>query len=1681
MIDNGAATLRGQLAFHALAQPSATALLSPERPLIDYARLFSIVQGAGPWLASHGLSSASRIALLMPGGIELAVVTLAIGAQATCIPLHAGLPDPELRALLVDARADAIVGLPGDATVARLAQALGLACLAFDLDAWLAGAPEDELNYSEFEPSPSHTAFVLFTSGTTGRPKRVPLGQRQLVGSARSIATHLALTPADRALCLMPLHHSHGLVGGLLAPLAAGSSVVCTPAFDARAFMGWMAAFDPSWYTAAPTLHHAIADLAAREGVPVPANGVRALRMVRSASSALPAALLHRTEALWGVPVIESYGMTESATQLASHPLPPALRKAGSVGRAVGAELRVVDVHGGDLPAGQVGAVVARGPALFEGYEDDPGATAEVFQDGWFLTGDLGRFDADGDLFLTGRSKELINRGGEKISPFEVEQALMRLPGVAQAVAYPAPHPTLGEDVHALVVPAPGCAVEGHALRSALFGLIADFKIPARIQVAAKIPEGTSGKVRRRELHRQASQLDAIETALAPRSPFESVLMIIWQQVLGRSGFGIRSNFFELGGHSLPATQIASRIGTALDVELPVRSVLEHPTIEALAQVIERHRSALPGRGTVGQGPIVPVPRDKPLPVSFSQRNMWMFHAMDPQGAAYHVRKALRLQGRLHVAALREALGKLVERHEAFRTTFAMGDAEPMAIVGPMQPANLLDLDLRALPGPDRDAELERQVRRLAAEPFDLAHGPLHRFILVTLGDQDHALALVMHHLVGDDWSWGILSRDLQAFYNAACTGQSVPARRDAIDFVDYASWQRRHADGEALAGPTGYWLQQLRGMTPLNLVSDTAVTRRRTSRGEHVRRPIPDGWLQDVERFGGRLGLTPFMTLLAAFQVLLARQCGQEDIVVATPIAGRTRVEAETLVGSLVNTLMLRSDVQPAMSFEELGRQVRETCLSAFTHQHAPFDHVVDALRRDNGGTRVSEVRAMFNMLNAPRQVPRLDGLDVQWMPLGLGATQFDLALTIDTEDERSLSLNYATELFVPATARAFLDSYLDLLDRLMRAPQQPLHALAAADPRERSTLARWNQTTHAYPRGSTVHGLLSAQRSAPGTAVLQVPGVALGYPALWSRVHRLARVLRHRGVQRGDRVGLCLERGPSMVVAQLAILAAGAAYVPLDPAYPRLRLRDMALDAGLALLVSQHEMAGWWSDLGLPTLVPDSEASGESAQPDSPLPPDADRDARAEDAAYVIYTSGSTGKPKGVVVPHRAVVNFLLSMQREPGLGARDVMLAVTTLSFDIAVLELLLPLSVGATAVIATREQATDGVALAQLIERSRASVMQATPASWRMLIDAGWRGSPTFKALVGGESLNPNLARDLLQRSGELWNLYGPTETTVWSTCWKVPADPQAISIGRPIANTRVHVLDARGSPCPPGVSGEIFIGGDGVALGYLNRPDLSAERFVADPFGTDPKALLYKTGDRGRWRHDGLLEHQGRLDFQVKVRGHRIEPGEIEARLLTHPAVSECLVAAREDRPGDQRLVAYVVPREGTMDELALKHHLRPCLPGYMLPQHYVMLASLPLLPNGKVDRHALPAPQVEGRPASARVGEPATPAEVALSRVWREVLGLPPFEIARSDNFFDLGGDSLQAGRVATEFQRLCGVRLEPRRLLFESLAQLAGGIAPPLQASPAAGNARARPHRPKARWFRRLITSWLS
>ena len=1635
------------------------------RESMTYRELDTLSELWAQRLREAGVGAEAVVGLYMERSFALVVGMLAIlKAGGAFLPLDPEYPAARLRMMLEDAAPRLVLTQHRHAAALRAAAS---PARVMELPDDGGAAPVHDLPIVDDATRPEHLAYIIYTSGSTGRPKGAQLLHRGLSNLLLWYNDALDMTPADRVLQKTTINFDAS-IREILSPLVCGAQLVLAEPGAQRDMARMAAILREQDISVAGFVPSALRVLLAE---PAFAACTR-LRYMVAAGEALDRALAESFfKVLPQARLGNFYGPSEATVDSAWYevrrPLPD--RHAIPIGRPVPhLQLYVLDRHLQPQPIGVAGELHVGGIGVGRGYLNRPELTAERFLPNPFRpgeriyrTGDLARWLADGSVEFIGRADHQVKLRGHRIELGEIESALDGCAGVRMsAVALHGDTPERQRLVAYVVAEQP----DAQRLRQALKAGLPEHMIPATFVFLDALPRLPNGKLDRGSLPRPDDAPDPARHA-APRSGLESSLLEIWKAVLPQRHFGVHDNFFDLGGHSLSATQVASQIRATLGLALPLRTLFEHTTLAELAQALEPMLER--GEYQSAPDPIARAARGGRMPVSFSQRRMWMLHQMDPQGAAYNMCAALQLRGPLDRPALHAALDALVARHEAFRTRFEFGATEPEAIIDLSASARLQEIDLRALPVAEHDAAL----RRLAAAPFDLARGPLCRLILANRGADDHALVLAMHHIIGDDWSWGIVLDELSTLYQAHRRGRAPALPPKPIDFVDYAAWQRRHIDDATLERQTGYWLRQLDGMSPLNLPSDTGAAQRLTSRGARVRREYADAWFDAVQRFSARQGVTPFMTLLAAFQLLLSRWCGQDDVTVGTPVANRTRVEAETIVGSLVNTLAMRSVVRMDMSFRDALQQVRGTTLDAYTHQDIPYDYLVERLREQAGPGASPELRVLFNVLNTPQPPLRWDGLEARHLPLHLGAVQFDLALHIDTEAENTLVLSYATELFAEETATSLLDLYLHLLDQAMQAADRPLRELSFVTPRDQALLSAWNRTSRAYPSDLTLPDFLAAQRGRPTPALRLAPDRALSHAQLWAEADRLAHALRGRGVQRGCLVGLSAARGPDMLVAQLAVLLAGAAYVPLDPTYPAQRLHAMAEDAGLSLLITQQALLDLWQGLDLPRLLLDAEGAGVAAHAGAPLRPDPDRDARPQDPAYVIYTSGSTGRPKGVVVPHRTVVNFLASMRDAPGLSADDVLLAVTTLSFDIAVLELLLPLAVGASIVLASREQASDGAALRDLLETTGATVMQATPSTWRMLIDAGWAGGPAFKALVGGESLPPDLAQALLARTGALWNMYGPTETTVWSTCWRVVPPAAVIAIGKPIANTQVHVLDAQGRPCPVGFSGEIHIGGDGVATGYLNRPDLSAERFIPDPFSALPGARLYQTGDRGRWRHDGLLEHQGRLDFQVKLRGHRIELGDIEAQLQAHPAVRQCLVMVREDRPGDVRLVAYVVPTGAEPQAQALRDHLRRSLPDYMLPQHYVLRRELPLLPNGKVDRRALPAPREEARADFAPADLPSTPMEIALARVWQDLLGLDA--VSRHDNFFDLGGHSLMATRAAIEFQRISGARLETRRLIFETLAQLADGCeirAPDGQPGERAAKARAA-----GGWFARL------
>ncbi|HLW00769.1 MAG TPA: amino acid adenylation domain-containing protein [Ktedonobacterales bacterium] len=1013
----------------------------------------------------------------------------------------------------------------------------------------------------------------------------------------------------------------------------------------------------------------------------------------------------------------------------------------------------------------------------------------------------------------------------------------------------------------------------------------------------------------------------------------------------------------------------------------------------------------------------------QPIPLSFAQESLWLIHQLAPESTAYNLVHALRLLGTLNLTILEQSLQEIVNRHETLRTTFRVVEGQPRQIIAPTLKIPLSVVDLATFPEPERAMQARQRMETEIARPFDLAQGPLLRVTLLRLTEQESILLLLLHHTVSDEWSQNVFVRELTTLYGAIAANEPSPLAELPIQYADYVLWQRERLKGEEHLGSLlDYWKKQLSGAPAvLELPTDHPRPTVQTFRGAQVPFQVPSAITDRLRLLSQQEQTSLFMALLASFQALLARYTSRDDILIGSPIANRARPETVGMIGYLVNMLVLRADFSGQPSFRQLLRQVRATALEAYAHQELPFEKLVEALQPERSLSYNPIFQVLFQLENDAPASFETAGLTWQVLETTNYTSQFDLQLSIhERSDQLSGYFKYSADLFEPATIERLGAHWLTLLEGIVADPDQPITTLPLLTQTERQQLlVERNATELPALLGQCFPQLFEAQaeRTPEATAVIDEEENRLTYKQLNERANQLAHYLRQLEVGPEVLVGLCVDRSVEMLVGLLGILKAGGAYVPLDPTYPSERLAFMLEDSHATVLVTQEPLRAQLPTGSLNVVSLDGDQAHLAEQPRENLPPSAQPD----NLAYVIYTSGSTGKPKGVQVLQRALVNFLLSMQQQPGLAADDRLLAVTTLSFDIAGLELLLPLSVGAQVIVVSRDTAANGAALALALERSQATVMQATPVTWRLLLETGWQGSLSLKALCGGEALPLDLARQLLARCGSLWNLYGPTETTIWSTVRQVTREDSLVSIGRPIANTQVYVLDGQLQPAPIGVPGELYIGGEGLARGYLHRPELTSERFIPHPFSQTPGARLYRTGDLARFLPTGELEHLGRLDHQVKLRGFRIELGEIEAVLAQHPAVRQAVVVARESG-GDKRLVAYLLAQEGQQVTMqVLRPFLREHLPDYMIPSACMVLDTFPQTPNGKIDRKALPAPEASERGEGEGYVPPDLIEHYELIGIWEDMLNVRPIGIR--DSFFELGGHSLLAAQMINRIE----------------------------------------------------------
>ncbi|MFP4099132.1 amino acid adenylation domain-containing protein [Coleofasciculus sp.] len=1040
------------------------------------------------------------------------------------------------------------------------------------------------------------------------------------------------------------------------------------------------------------------------------------------------------------------------------------------------------------------------------------------------------------------------------------------------------------------------------------------------------------------------------------------------------------------------------------------------------------------------------------FPLSFAQQRLWFLDQLQPGLSAYNIATALRITGSLNIPALEQSLNEIVRRHEVLRTTFTTVNNQPFQCIAPSLTLTLPLVDLRQLPPDEREVEVRRRANEEAQYPFNLAGDPLLRATILKLDTEDYVVLFTMHHIISDGWSMGVLIQEVAALYEAFCVGKPSPLPELPIQYADFAVWQREWLQGQVMETELAYWQQQL-GNPPslLQLPTDYPRPAIQTGQGATQSFCLSPNLTEALKALSRQENVTLFMTLLAAFMTLLHRYTGQDDILVGSPIANRNRAEVEGIIGFFVNTLVLRNHLCGNLSFRELLSQVREVCLGAYAHQNLPFEKLVEALNLERNLSHNPLFQVMFALQNAPQEDLAISGLTVSPLRVETGTAQFDLSLTIvETEQGLIGSLNYSTDLFESATITRMVGHFQTLLESIVANPNQGLGKIGLLTAKEQQQLlVEWNDTHTDYPKDQCIHQLFEVQvERTPDAVAVVCKDQPLTYRELNARANQLAHYLQRLGVKPEVLVGICVERSLEMVVGLLGILKAGGAYVPLDPSYPQERLSYTLADSGVEVLLTQQSLLESLPEHQARVVCLDTDWGAIEQHSQENLDAGVDSD----NLAYVIYTSGSTGQPKGVQICHHSVVNFLNSMSHFPGLAQEDTFYAVTTISFDIAALELYLPLTVGAKVVVASREIASNPDLLLSELFSSKITVMQATPATWQMLLAGGWSSSYPLKVLCGGEALSAQLAHQILETGSELWNLYGPTEATIWSTIYQVGAKKKVAttkdalsSIGRPIANTQIYILDKHLQPVPLGVAGELYIGGDGLARGYLNRPELTQEKFIPNPFDNSLSERLYKTGDLARYLSDSKIEFLGRIDHQVKIRGFRIELGEIEAVLNTHPQIQQAVVIATEDTAGNKGLVAYLVTRDESLTSKQLREFLFSKLPEYMVPSAFVTLDTLPLTPNGKVDRKALPAPDGDF-PREHEYVAPRNQSEERIANIFASVLSLQ--NVGIYDNFFEQGGHSLLATQLISRLRNVFQIEL-PLRKIFEypTVAALAEAI----------------------------------
>ncbi|WP_335944804.1 non-ribosomal peptide synthase/polyketide synthase [Pseudomonas sp. G166] len=1618
--------------------PEAEAVRCKGR-VLSYGQLDRQANRLARQLQALGVGPEARVGVHLRRCPELIVALLAVlKAGGAYVPLDPAYPTQRLAYMLDDSAPVAVLTM-GDAP---LGLTLAATCRRLNVDEALHTGDTTPLAVAL---EASHLAYMIYTSGSTGQPKGVMIEHRNARNfldwalrsfSAETLAHSLFSTSINFDLSVFEC----------FAPLSCGGTLELVD--DALALLEHRPAL--SLLNSVPS---AVDALLRADALP------DSLGTVNLAGEALPRHLVERLFAHGAVHQVNNlYGPTETTVYSTWASMDRARGFVPHIGRPIdNTQVHVLDDAGQPLPVGVTGELYIGGAGVGRGYHRRPELTRERFLPDPFSaeptarlyrTGDLGFWDADGQLHYLGRNDFQVKIRGFRIELGEIEAALLALPHVAAAAVLAVQRngrePAL---VAYAVATADAAPLTPTALREALASRLPGYMVPALVIPLDALPLTPNGKLDRAALPVPGEDAWTAQAYEAPSGEQETLMAEIWRDLLGVAQVGRHDHFFELGGHSLLAVQWVSRVRQRLGLELPLATLYAHPTVAALASVMgNATRSAL--------APITVLPQSVARPLSFAQQRLWFIARLDEQAsAAYHISGALRLDGELDEAALRNALTRIVERHAVLRTRFIEQDAEVRQVID-AQPR--LAFACLALDASD-PARLQQVMASEAARPFSLSEGPLLRVLLVRQNPCCHVLHVTLHHIIADGWSIGVLIDELSTLYKAFRQGAADPLPALAIQYADYAAWQRDWLAGERRTEQLAYWLEHLRDAPErVDLPSDRPRPPRQDFAGARLTVTLDEPTSAAIKDLSHRHGTSLYMTLLAAWAIVVGRLAGQERVVIGTPVANRTRSEVEPLIGFFVNTQALCIDLAGQPDVSQLLAQVREHALQAQAHQDVPFEHVVEALNPPRSLAHSPVFQLMFAWQNAPRSALDLDGLSLTSLAADQVTAPFDLSLELYEAEERIVGgLNYATALFDAASVHRHWRYLVNVLRQLCADDRQPLARLSLVDAREREHLLHGlNPAPTAYPQAGWVHQPFERQALLqPDAIAVELHGRGLSYAELDRQANHLAWQMIELGAGPGQRVAIHLPRSLEMVLAMVATLKTGAAYVPLDPSQPLARRQGIIEDCQPCLLLwdAQRVEALQCSDRCTPLSVRLAATAMQAPSAPSLGQPSPD------DLAYVMYTSGSTGLPKGVAMGHLALSN-LLAWQAEQPLPGPARTLQFAALGFDVAFQEVFSTLGSGGTLVLLDEAQRLDLASLPRWLGQARIERLFLPYIALAAMADS-WADAPLElpmlrDVIVAGEALRITGALRTLFRHhphARLHNHYGPTETHVVCT-HTLPDDPDQWPdvpvIGRPIANTQVCLLDAHGQWVPQGAVGELHVTGVALAQGYLNRPELTAERFIEPPFDATPGARLYKTGDLARWTAEGTLQYLGRNDFQVKIRGYRVELAEVESRLDQLPGLRESVVVVLPADHGDPRLVAYF-SAEQTLSPLDLRSQLSERLPEYMLPSAFVQLHALPLTSNGKVDRQRLPAPAPEAF-AQTEYSQPEGELEMTLAAIWSELLGVA--SIGREDDFFALGGHSLLALRLLAQVRHRLGLEVplsavfaQPRLHAFATVLADAG------------------------------------